>query len=560
MLIKYYKNQMFRSFIRNLLLIYFLLISSISFSQKPNIIWITVEDISPTLSMYGDSTAKTPNLDELASESLIFTEAFTTVGVCSPSRSSLITGMYPVSIGTHQMRTGKDVFGWGSRDYDGVSNAIDVNGDSIPLHSVVTPPEVKCFTEYLRAEGYYCTNNSKTDYQFAAPVTAWDQNGNSAHWKNREKNQPFFSVFNFDVTHESKMWLHRDKPLTVKPGLVPLPPYFPDTETVRNDVARNYSNIELLDKMVGNLIKELKADGLFDKTYIFFFSDHGGPLPRGKRSHYESGLKVPMMVRDPYEKKIRYVDDQISFVDLAPTTLSLTGLNIPDHFQGRAFMGEKKSEILRDYVFGSGDRFDETYDRVRSVISKEFIYVKNYYTNRPAYKDVLYRKNIDMTNEMLMLYKEDKLNSDQKYWYRESKTREEFYVRSEDPHSLKNLISDERYEDEINKHRMALKNWQDEINDIGAKSEKKHLDSMWPRGIQPKSSKPDVTVKDKMVTIKSNTLGSSNAFIISDNDFEPSLDDGWKLYNEPIKVNKGYIYIISTRLGYEDSEIIKIKL
>ena len=551
---------MFRSFIRNLLLIYFLLISSISFSQKPNIIWITVEDISPTLSMYGDSTAKTPNLDELASESLIFTEAFTTVGVCSPSRSSLITGMYPVSIGTHQMRTGKDVFGWGSRDYDGVSNAIDVNGDSIPLHSVVTPPEVKCFTEYLRAEGYYCTNNSKTDYQFAAPVTAWDQNSNNAHWKNREKNQPFFSVFNFDVTHESKMWLHRDKPLTVKPGLVPLPPYFPDTETVRNDVARNYSNIELLDKMVGNLIKELKADGLFDKTYIFFFSDHGGPLPRGKRSHYESGLKVPMMVRDPYEKKIRYVDDQISFVDLAPTILSLTGLNIPDHFQGRAFMGEKKSEILRDYVFGSGDRFDETYDRVRSVISKEFIYVKNYYTNRPAYKDVLYRKNIDMTNEMLMLYKEDKLNSDQKYWYRESKTREEFYVRSEDPHSLKNLISDERYEDEINKHRMALKNWQDEINDIGAKSEKKHLDSMWPRGIQPKSSKPDVTVKDKTVTIKSNTLGSSNAFIISDNDFEPSLDDGWKLYHEPIKVNKGYIYVISTRLGYEDSEIIKIKL
>ena len=551
---------MFRSFIRDLLLIYFLLISSIAFSQNPNIIWITVEDISPTLSMYGDSTAKTPNLDELASESLIFTEAFTTVGVCSPSRSSLITGMYPVSIGTHQMRTGKDVFSWGSRDYDGVSNAIDVNGDSIPLHSVVTPPEVKCFTEYLRAEGYYCTNNSKTDYQFAAPVTAWDQNSNSAHWKNREKNQPFFSVFNFDVTHESKMWLHRDKPLTVKPGLVPLPPYFPDTETVRNDVARNYSNIELLDKMVGNLIKELKADGLFDKTYIFFFSDHGGPLPRGKRSHYESGLKVPMMVRDPYEKKIRYVDDQISFVDLAPTILSLTGLNIPDHFQGRAFMGEKKSGILRDYVFGSGDRFDETYDRVRSVISKEYVYVKNYYTNRPAYKDVLYRKNIDMTNEMLMLYKEDKLNSDQKYWYRKSKTREEFYVRSDDPHSLRNLISDDRYNNEIDKHRMALKKWQDEINDIGAKSEKKHLDSMWPRGIQPKSSKPDVTVKDKIVTIKSNTMGSSNAFIISDNDFEPGLDDGWKLYHEPIKVNKGYIYVISTRLGYEDSEIIKIKL
>ena len=551
---------MFRSFYRDLFLICFLLIPSFSFSQKPNILWITVEDISPTLSMYGDSTASTPNLDELASESLIFTEAFTTVGVCSPSRSSLITGMYPVSIGTHQMRTGKDVFGWGSRDYRGISNAIDVNGDSIPLHSVVTPPEVKCFTEYLRADGYYCTNNSKTDYQFAAPVTAWDQNSNNAHWRNREKNQPFFSVFNFDVTHESKMWLHRDKPLTVKPSLVPLPPYFPDTETVRNDVARNYSNIELLDKMVGNLIQELKADGLFDNTYIFFFSDHGGPLPRGKRSHYESGLKVPMIVRTPSQKKIRYVDEKISFVDLAPTMLSLSGLDIPDHFQGRAFMGEKKSRVLRDYIFGSGDRFDETYDRVRSVISKKFVYVRNYHTNRPAYKDVLYRKNIDMTNEMLELYKAGKLNSDQKYWYRESKNREEFYVRSDDPYSLKNLISDGKYKDEIEKHRLALKNWQDEINDIGGEPEKIRLDSMWPSGIQPKSRKPVVIVKDKIVTIKSNTKGSSNAFIISDNDFEPSLDDGWKLYHEPIKVNKGYIYVISTRLGFEDSDIIKVKL
>ena len=169
---------MIRIIYRKLLLIYFLSTPFISLSQKPNILWITVEDISPTLSMYGDSTAITPNLDKLASESLIFTESFTTVGVCSPSRSSLITGMYPVSIGTHQMRTGKDVFGWGSREYDGISNAIDVNGDSIPLYSVVTPPSVKCFTEYLRASGYYCTNNSKTDYQFAAPVTAWDENGN----------------------------------------------------------------------------------------------------------------------------------------------------------------------------------------------------------------------------------------------------------------------------------------------------------------------------------------------------------------------------------------------
>ena len=547
---------------KNLKYILFILIflSNIILAQRPNIVWITVEDISPTLSVYGDSTAKTPNIDRLASQSQIFTESFTTVGVCSPSRSSIITGMYPVSIGTHQMRTGKDVFGWGSRNYDGLSNAIDVNGDSIPLHSVVTPQEVRCFTEYMRAGGYYCTNNSKTDYQFAAPVTAWDQNGDDAHWRNRDKNQPFFSVFNFDVTHESKMWLHRNKPLTVDPKNVPLPPYFPDTETVRNDVARNYSNIELLDSMVGDLIKELKSDNLLDNTYIFFFSDHGGPLPRGKRSHYESGLKVPMIIRNPYDTSSRYIDDPISFVDLAPTMLSIAGIEIPDHFQGRAFMGDKKSTEPREFIFGSGDRFDETYDRVRSVISKDFVYVRNYHKDRPAYKDVLYRKNIDMTNEMLKLYNDNKLNADQKYWYRQSKTKEEFYVRSTDPYSLRNIIDDPGYTNEIKKHRLALKKWQKEIEDIGALPEKKHLSYMWPEGIQPQTQKPKVVVKEGLLNIESLTLGSSSAYIISDFDFQPGLDDGWKLYHQPVVVDKSYLYVISTRLGFKDSDIVKIKL
>ena len=547
---------------KNLKYILFILIflSNIILAQRPNIVWITVEDISPTLSVYGDSTAKTPNIDRLASQSQIFTESFTTVGVCSPSRSSIITGMYPVSIGTHQMRTGKDVFGWGSRNYDGLSNAIDVNGDSIPLHSVVTPQEVRCFTEYMRAGGYYCTNNSKTDYQFAAPVTAWDQNGDDAHWRNRDKNQPFFSVFNFDVTHESKMWLHRNKPLTVDPKNVPLPPYFPDTETVRNDVARNYSNIELLDSMVGDLIKELKSDKLLDNTYIFFFSDHGGPLPRGKRSHYESGLKVPMIIRNPYDISSRYNDDPISFVDLAPTMLSIAGIEIPDYIQGRAFMGDKKNPVPREYIFGSGDRFDETYDRVRSVISKDFVYVRNYHKDRPAYKDVLYRKNIDMTNEMLKLYNDNKLNADQKYWYRQSKTKEEFYVRSTDPYSLRNIIDDPGYTNEIKKHRLALKKWQKEIEDIGALPEKKHLSYMWPEGIQPQTQKPKVVVKEGLLNIKSLTLGSSSAYIISDLDFQPGLDDGWKLYHQPVVVDKSYLYVISTRLGFKDSDIVKIKL
>ena len=163
---------------------------------RQNILWITCEDISPTLAMYGDSIAKTPNLDKLASQSIVYTNAYTTVGVCAPSRSSIITGMYPISIGTQHMRTAKDVMGWGTRKYDGPSNAIDLDNNPVPHYSAVIPENVKCFTEYLREAGYYCTNNPKTDYQFASPITAWDKNGNKAHWRGKEKGQPFFSVFN----------------------------------------------------------------------------------------------------------------------------------------------------------------------------------------------------------------------------------------------------------------------------------------------------------------------------------------------------------------------------
>ena len=550
---------MMRNQKKHFILIILIFISNIVIAQRPNILWITVEDISPTLSFYGDSTSLTPNLDKLASQSLIYKEAFTTVGVCAPSRSSLITGMYPVSIGTHQMRTGKDVFSWGSRDYSGISNAIDVNGDSIPLHSVVTPVDVKCFTEYMRKDGYFCTNNSKTDYQFAAPVTAWDENGNNSHWRNRPIGKPFFSVFNFNTTHESKMWMHRDKPLTVDPESVKLPPYYPDTKIVRQDVARNYSNIEMVDKEIGKLLFDLESDGLLDNTIIFFFSDHGGPLPRGKREHYVSGLNVPFLVRIPGLTDYKYVYDPISFVDLAPTVLSLVDIEIPDHFQGKAFLGKKKNNTLREFIYGSGDRFDETYDRVRSVISKDFVYVKNYYKNLPAYKDNLYRKNIDMTNEMLEMNKNGLLDKNQSYWYRQKKTKEEFYVRDNDPHSLNNLINDKKYKDQIIKHRKALKDWQKEINDIGGMAEKSLFYKMWPNGAQPKANSPIINGSDKLnIIISSDTEGASIAYIISKKDFQPGLDDGWLVYSKPLTLLPGEnLYAMTTRIGYEDSEVIK---
>jgi len=524
---------------------------------KPNILWLTCEDISPTLSFYGDSTAHTPNLDKLASESIIYNQTFTTVGVCAPSRSSIITGMYPVSIGTHQMRTGLDVGGWLYRTYDRPSNAIDIEGNSIPHYSVVTPPEVKCFTEYLRADGYYCTNNAKTDYQFAAPVTAWDQNGRQAHYNNRNPGQPFFAVFNHEVTHESRMWMNDDKPITVDSNSVPLPPYFPDTETVRHDVARNYSNIELLDAQIGKKVIALENAGLLDSTIIFFYSDHGGPLPRGKRAHYESGLKVPLLVRIPDHLKKEYNNDFVSFVDFAPTVLSLAGIPKPEHMQGKAFLGKYKSLEKRDYIFGSGDRFDEHSDRIRSVISEDFIYVKNYNPELPAYKDVAYRKNIPMTNQMLELNAKGQLNEEQAYWFREKKAEEEFYIRSDDPYSLDNVIDDPQYTKVIAEHRVALAEWQANIDDIGHIVEKDYLEMMWPGGIQPTAASPTIAKSDKDLTLSCSTEGASIAYIVSDSLFSPDLDAGWIVYSRPFSVKTGqHLYTMGTRIGYQDSDII----
>ncbi|SMD33844.1 Arylsulfatase A [Reichenbachiella faecimaris] len=532
--------------------------SGILQAQQPNILWITCEDISPALSMYGDSTAQTPNLDRLAAESTIYTEAYATVGVCAPTRSSIITGMYPISIGTQHMRTGRDMAGWGSRDYSSPSEAVDVNGEAIPLYSAVIPAKVKCFTEYLRKAGYFCTNNPKTDYQFAAPVTAWDENGYQAHWKHRREGQPFFSVFNINVSHESFLWKNKDKPLTVDPATVPVPPYFPDTETVRKDIARNYSNIELMDAQVGVLIEELEAAGLLDNTIIFFFSDHGGPLPRSKRLHYESGLRVPLMVRMPDALKQKYDYDMVSFVDLAPTVLVLANVDVPDYLQGQAFIGGPVAR--REFIFGSGDRFDEFSDRVRSVISKNYVYVRNFYPEKPAYKDISYRKQIPMMDELLAMNASGELNKNQQYWFRQTKTKEEFYLRKEDPYSLKNRINDPKYQTQIQFLRGAMDEWLTEAKDLGAIPEKELFLKMWPDGKQPKTPKPLVNVKKGKVAIYTKEPGASLAYILSDHEIEPDLDSGWQVYTQPVDIDKGqYLYTLAVRIGYKDSDIVMIE-
>ncbi|MBG7629139.1 MAG: sulfatase [Bacteroidetes bacterium] len=523
-------------------------------TQKPNILWIVCEDISPTLSMYGDNTAKTPTLDQLAKESTVYHNAFAPVGVCAPTRSSIITGMYPTSIGTMNMRTGKDVMSWGARKYEAEIPITDLEGNAIRQYSAVIPSEVKCFTEYLRADGYYCTNNQKTDYQFAAPITAWDENNAKAHWRNTPKGMPFFSVFNIGITHESQLWKQTGA-LTVDPKTVPVPPYLQDTELARNNIARHYSNVELMDIEVGKLIKQLKADGLYDNTIIMFYSDHGGPLPRQKRAILDSGLKVPFMVKGLKNSEKGSTDRLISFTDLAPTILSLANIKPPKYMDGEAFLGTYKVKP-RKYIYGSSDRFDESTDRIRAIRNKRFLYLRNYFPEKIKYKEIGYRRNIPMMNELLELKEQQQLTEVQLDWFN-TKTTEELYDCEKDPHNLINLAQNPAYKELLNTFRKENLNRIQQFPDLGLIPEAQLIDIMWPNFEQPTTNEVKVAEKAGTIQLKSSTKGASIAYFLSD---KPNLaldyNSNWKLYSKPLTVSKNtYIYTLAERIGYKESNI-----
>lgn len=526
---------------------------------KPNIVWIVTEDISPTFSFYGDHTAKTPNLDALAKESMVYDNAFAVVGVCGPSRSAIITGMYPTSIGTMHMRTGKDIHSWGKRTYSKSANKTDLEGGTIVEYSAVIPEEVKCYTEYLRAAGYYCTNNQKTDYQFAAPVTAWDENNSKAHWRNTPKDQPFFSVFNIGTTHESQLWKNSNLPLTVNPNDVSVPPYLPDNEATRNTIARHYSNVELMDAEVGAFIKQLKDDGLYDNTIIFFYSDHGGPLPRQKREIYDSGLKVPFMIKRINTESGR-TDRMISFVDLAPTMLSLAGINPPGYIEGKAFLGDFDAE-KRSYIFGSSDRFDEFTDRIRAVRNHQFLYLRNDFPELPKYKDIGYRKNIAMMPVFLKLNEENKIDETEQIWF-QTKTKEELYDCEKDPHNINNLAEDPAYASVLTEMRQALERHLKNRNDCGLIPESEMVKTMWPDFEQPITDSVSLNAVDisdgKKIALSTKTKGASIAYIISNKPGQKfDFNSGWKLYTEPVALEKGQtLYAIAQRIGFRESEIV----
>lgn len=517
--------------------------------EKPNFLLILVEDISPYLSCYGDSTVKTPNIERLSKEGVRFTNVFTTSGVCAPSRSALITGMYPASIGTNNMRT----LSIHENEYIKIDH-----------YSVVLPHEVKCFTEYMRKNGYYCTNRGKRDWQFHKPLTAFDDYGlEGAHWNNREPGQAFFSIVNIFDTHESQIWMREGNEYSCNPENLNIPPYYPVCDTVENDIRRMYSNIVQMDEKVGSFINELEKDGLLDSTFIIFLSDHGGPLPRQKREITGAGLHVPMVIRFPGGAYAGEANNQlISFIDLAPTFLSLANIDIPDYMHGMAFLGNQKGSE-RKYIHGARDRMDTEYDRVRSVSDGEFFYIKNYHPELPWLQDIEYRENMGIMKCLNSRYANGTLDETCEKWFMQEKPPELLYNIKEDPWEIKNLADDSTYHDKLIELREAHINWLKKFGDKGEIPESDMVKSMWPYFAQPITKNPEIIFKNDKLILTCEDPGASIAYKVSDLEEPPDNTEpnGWELYSETLIIsNQKYLHAIATRIGYADSDVITIDL
>lgn len=421
-------------------------------AKRPNVVWIVTEDFSPNLGCYGDPDAITPNLDAFAKQGARFTRAFSHAPVCAPSRSGLITGQYPTTLGSHHMRS----------------------------KLTKTPP---LFVDELRKAGYFVAWPGKTDFNFDPPAGWVDS---TKDWtKNPDllpKDKPFFAYFNIGVTHESQArathfqyakntaWLKPDQ--RHDPAKVKLPPYYPDTWEVRNNVAVYHDNATAMDYTVGDILKTLDDRKLSENTVVFFFGDHGTCLSRGKRWLYDSGTRVPLLVRWPGKVEPGSVrDDLICFLDFAPTLLSLARAEVPKAMQGRVMLGDKTQPAPK-YVFSARDRMDESYDRIRSVRGERYHYIRNFHPELPYAQWINYMDEMPIMRTWRRLAFEGKLNDTQKLFMARTKPKEELYDTAADPHEVKNLAEAKDHQAVLSEMRAALDQWIKDTKDQGEVPEK----------------------------------------------------------------------------------------
>lgn len=417
----------------------------------PNIVWIVAEDISPSLGCYGDPDAITPNLDKFAAQGARFTRAFTHCPVCAPTRSGLITGQYPTTLGSHHMRS-----------------------------KLVTPPPL--FTDELEKAGYAVFWPGKTDFNFDPPK-GW---ADTRNWVQKPDilptDKPFFAYVNLFVTHESqiratpeqsKKNTSRLKPTEFRdPTKVALPPYYPDHPDVRRNVATYHDNVTAMDYLVGDVLKVLDDRKLADNTLVFFFGDHGWGMPRGKRWCYDSGTRAPLIVRWPGHVKPGSVNEQlIAFLDFPATVLSVAGADVPPRMQGQRFLGGK-ADPPRPFVFSGRDRMDEAPDRVRTVRSKQFRYIRNFHPGLPYAQWVNYMDEMPTMKAWRKEAFAGTLNPVQMAFFARTKPAEELYDVAADPHETKNLAASADHAKVLADHRTALEAWIKETKDLGEVPEK----------------------------------------------------------------------------------------
>ena len=498
-----------------LTIIYFICFSFNS-QEKKNILWLVCEDQSLFFSSYFDSIAKTPNLDELASNGIVYDNFFAVSPVCSPSRSSIITGMYPTTIGTQHMRAYK-------KNKDSINSKTN-----LPFYSAAPKRNIKFFTENLRKKGYFCTNNSKEDYNMQISPLAWDESNKYAHWRNRNENQPFFSVFNFNITHESRIWGNYKKHSKNETNKIILPPFFPNNNTIKNDFVTNYKNIEKLDKQIGEIINQLKDDGLYENTVIFFFSDHGGPFPRYKRSIYDSGLKCPLIIKWTETRNEPRNNQMISFIDLAPTILELTKSETNHEMEGVSFYNQNN----RDYIFAATDRFDEYTDKRRCVRNKEFKVIINYDTNSSIMKPVSYRQKMKTMRVLDSLNDLKKNTISMENWYKKTKPKYELYDIVNDPYELNNLFTNKDYDSVFYELKNKLNNWI-KASDYGNMNEEQMLEEMFSNEFRPmKLNVPTIKKSNEGFIIYSNNSGASIAYRTSKNLSWEIIENGNQIVSE----------------------------
>lgn len=419
-------------------------IAEVKEQQRPNVLWIVSEDNSPFIGAYGDKSATTPNLDQLAKQGFLYTHAYANAPVCAPARNTIITGVYANASGTQHMRSKN------------------------PTSDVIT-----LFPKILKNNGYYVSNNYKEDYNTTKMDDVWHESSRDAHYNNRDKNQPFFHIYNIGISHESS--IHKLKPLDElkhDPSKMTLPPYHPDTPEVRRDWAQYYDAMTRMDNRVGEILQELEDNGLADNTIVFYYGDHGGVLGRSKRFVYESGTQVPLIIHVPEKYNAlkpsidkHIIDRLVSFVDLAPTMLSLAEVPIPSFMQGHAFLGPQKAPAA-EYAYMFRGRMDERYDMSRAVRSQQFRYIRNYMPYRIYGQKIGYLWRAASVQSWEKECKAGNCNAIQQIFWQE-KPIEELYDTENDPWEVNNLAQNPAYKKELTKLRQANIAWAKSIKDVG---------------------------------------------------------------------------------------------